>query len=96
MVQISVTANTPLPMLFKANKPISWVLPLICMALGPTANYAMWIRRYMVDELNRDYIKLARAKGMPSSKIMTRHVRHVPDGLVLHGALHPQSDRHHP
>lgn len=74
MIQISVTASTPLPMLFNTAKPESYVLPLVCMALGPTANYAMWIRRYMVDELNRDYIKLARAKGMPNNKIMLRHV----------------------
>ena len=74
MIQISVTASTPLPMLFNANKPVSYILPLVCMALGPTANYAMWIRRYMVDELNRDYIKLARAKGMPNNAIMRRHV----------------------
>ncbi|MCI7736068.1 MAG: ABC transporter permease [Clostridiales bacterium] len=74
MIQISVTASTPLPMLFNSAKPESYVLPLVCMALGPTANYAMWIRRYMVDELNRDYIKLARAKGMPNNKIMLRHV----------------------
>ena len=74
LIQISVTAATPLPMLFNAKKPLSYILPLICMALGPTANYAMWIRRYMVDELNRDYIKLARAKGMPNNKIMRRHV----------------------
>ena len=74
MIQISVTASTPLPMLFNSAKPESYVLPLVCMALGPTANYAMWIRRYMVYELNRDYIKLARAKGMPNNKIMLRHV----------------------
>ena len=74
MIQISVTASAPLPMLFNSAKPESYVLPLVCMALGPTANYAMWIRRYMVDELNRDYIKLARAKGMPNNKIMLRHV----------------------
>ena len=74
MIQISVTASTPLPMLFNVNKPASYILPLVCMALGPTANYAMWIRRYMVDELNRDYIKLARAKGMPNNAIMRRHV----------------------
>ena len=74
LIQISVTAATPLPMLFNAKKPLSYILPLICMALGPTANYAMWIRRYMVDELNRDYIKLARAKGMPNNKIMRKHV----------------------
>ena len=74
LIQISVTAATPLPMLFNAKKPLSYILPLICMALGPTANYAMWIRRYMVDELNRDYIKLARAKGMPNNRIMRKHV----------------------
>lgn len=62
------------PMLFDEDKWISYVLPMLCVALGPTANYAMWIRRYMVDELNKDYIKLARAKGMKNNAIMTRHV----------------------
>ncbi len=62
------------PMLFNEDKLISYVLPMLCVALGPTANYAMWIRRYMVDELNRDYIKLARAKGMKNNAIMLRHV----------------------
>jgi len=62
------------PMLFDEDKLISYVLPMLCVALGPTANYAMWIRRYMVDELNKDYIKLARAKGMKNNDIMLRHV----------------------
>lgn len=62
------------PMLFDEDKLISYVLPMLCVALGPTANYAMWIRRYMVDELNKDYIKLARAKGMKNNAIMVRHV----------------------
>ena len=44
------------------------------MSLGGAAGYAMWMRRYMVDELNKDYIKLARAKGMPNKDIMIRHV----------------------
>lgn len=62
------------PMLFAEDQLISYVLPMLCVALGPTANYAMWIRRYMVDELNKDYIKLARAKGMKNNSIMLRHV----------------------
>lgn len=61
-------------MLFDIYKPTSWILPAICMSLGGIAYYAMWIRRYMVDELNKDYIKLARAKGMKNSLIMYRHV----------------------
>lgn len=71
--QMGVEPQT-FPMLFDEEKPISYVLPMLCVALGPTANYAMWIRRYMVDELNKDYIKLARAKGMKNNDIMLRHV----------------------
>jgi oligopeptide transport system permease protein len=63
-----------LTILFKPNNPASWLLPVISMSLGSTAGYAMWMRRYMVDELNKDYIKLARAKGMKNSDIMVKHV----------------------
>ncbi len=63
-----------LPMLFDRHKPISWVLPALSMSLGGAAGYAMWMRRYMVDQLNQDYIKLARAKGMSNKQIMVKHV----------------------
>jgi oligopeptide transport system permease protein len=73
-IQIYVTQITGLPMLFNRSRPISWILPAVSMALGGIAGYAMWMRRYMVDELNKDYIRLARAKGMSSTAIMVRHV----------------------
>ncbi len=78
-IQLYVTGiklfNMPrLPMLFDRHKPISWVLPVISMSLGGTAGYAMWMRRYMVDQLNQDYIRLARAKGMSDRQIMVKHV----------------------
>lgn len=63
-----------LPILFNADNPKSWILPAVSMSLGGSASYAMWMRRYMVDELNKDYVKLARAKGLRSKKIMTNHV----------------------
>ena len=34
----------------------------------------MLFRSYMVDEVNKDYVKLARAKGLKSSEIMVKHV----------------------
>ncbi|GHV36132.1 peptide ABC transporter permease [Synergistales bacterium] len=73
-LQLYLSSLLKLPMLFNVRKPASWILPLLCMSIGNIANYAMWMRRYMVDELNRDYIKLAMAKGMSSTSIMTRHV----------------------
>ena len=63
-----------LPILFDRDRPISWILPAISMSLGGMAGYALWMRRYMVDELNKDYIKLARAKGMSSRAVMVKHV----------------------
>lgn len=73
-LQLYLTKFLKLPILFDVDRPISWILPIISMSLGSIAAYAMWMRRYMVDELNKDYIKLARAKGMKSKSIMTSHV----------------------
>ena len=64
-----------LPSLYSTRYPgISSVLPITCLALASIASYALWTRRYMVDELNKDYIKLARIKGMSSKDIMVKHV----------------------
>lgn len=61
-------------MLFDEKKWITWILPVFSMSLGNIAYYAMWLRRYMVDEMNKDYVRLARAKGVDSKKITMRHV----------------------
>ncbi len=73
-LQLYITSATGLPILFAPEDPKSWILPTISMSLGGIAGYAMWIRRFMVDELNKDYIKLAKAKGMSSTGIMFKHV----------------------
>lgn len=56
------------------NQGISMVLPVACLSLASIAGYALWTRRYMVDEINKDYIKLARVKGMSTKNIMVKHV----------------------
>ena len=61
-------------MLYKETEWTSLILPVISLALPSISSYAMWLRRYMVDETNKDYIKLARAKGVPNSTIWVRHV----------------------
>ena len=67
----------------------SSVLPVICLSLSSTAGYALWMRRYMVDELTRDYIKLAKVKGLSYSQIMFRHV--LRNALVPMVQFIPQS-----
>lgn len=56
------------------NAGRSGILPIVCLAMGSLAGYALWTRRYMVDELNKDYIKLAKIKGLSNRTIMVKHV----------------------
>ena len=91
-----------LPMLFDAANPKSYILPVISLSIGNIAYYAMWLRRYMVDESNKDYIRLARAKGVPNGKISFRHVfrnafvplvQYIPNSILftLMGSLYVES-----
>ena len=73
-LQMYGTSARSIPMLFDESNLVTWILPVFSMSLGSTASYAMWLRRYMVDEMNKDYVRLARAKGVAEKKIMMRHV----------------------
>jgi len=89
-LQLYGSSMFKVPVLFDKYKAVSWILPAISMSLGGIAGYAMWMRRFMVDELNKDYIKLARAKGMTNSAIMVKHVMrnaYVPMAQYLPSAI---------
>ncbi len=73
-IQMYGTGALNIPMLFDESNLVTWILPVFSMSLGSTASYAMWLRRYMVDEMNKDYVRLARAKGVAEKKIMMNHV----------------------
>ena len=74
LIQMYATSGLDIPMLFERGNPVTWILPVFSMSLGNIAYYAMWLRRYMLDEMNKDYVKLARAKGVSNRKITMRHV----------------------
>lgn len=79
-----------LNILYEPGSPTSMILPVISLALPSISSYAMWMRRYMVDEANKDYIKLARAKGVSNSAIWFKHVFRnsvVPMVQLLPGSL---------
>ncbi|NLF34600.1 MAG: ABC transporter permease [Clostridiales bacterium] len=64
-----------LPMLVSGSKGwTAWILPVVSLALPNIAYYGMWLRRYMVDESSKDYVRLAVAKGVKSSTIMRSHI----------------------
>lgn len=73
-IQIYGTNAMGLGLLYDKDKPVTMILPILSLALPSIASYAMWLRRYMVDEENKDYIKMAKAKGVPKAKIARQHV----------------------
>lgn len=73
-IQIYCSRWLGLPLLFYLEQPISWILPILSMSIGSIAGYGVWLRRYIVDEENKDYIKFARVKGLSQRYIMWRHV----------------------
>lgn len=73
-LQMYGTTLLGIPLLFDPANWKSWILPVFSMSLGNVAYYGMWLRRYMVDESNKDYVRLARAKGASGNTIMFRHI----------------------
>jgi oligopeptide transport system permease protein len=89
-------------MLFDKDDWRTYILPVFSLALGNIVYFAMWLRRYMVDEANKDYIRLARAKGVPESRISRVHifrnavvplVQYIPQSILftLMGSLYVES-----
>ena len=73
-IQMYGTTALGVGLLFNAADWRYWVLPVCSMSLANLAFYAMWLRRYMVDESNKDYVRLARAKGVSETNISLHHV----------------------
>lgn len=79
-----------LPLIYDEYSALSIILPVISISLGSIAGYALWMRRYMLDNMNMDYVKLAQAKGVSGSGIMMKHIfrnAFVPMAQFLPGSI---------
>lgn len=47
---------------------------VLTMGIAGMSGIGLWVRRYMVDEFNADYVKFARSKGLSENRIMGIHV----------------------
>lgn len=52
----------------------SWILPAISLALPSISGLMLWMRRYVVDQMNSDYVKFAKAKGLNRNEIFNKHI----------------------
>jgi len=69
-----------LPVAGRDAGPPAYVLPVVALALGPTAVLARIVRVEMLTVLGNDYIRTARAKRLPPSIIYFRHA--LPNALT--------------
>ncbi|MFY9929104.1 MAG: ABC transporter permease [Streptosporangiaceae bacterium] len=60
-----------------STNPLLWarnlVLPWLCLAFLYAALYARLTRAGMLETMSEDYIRTARAKGLPESKVIVKH-----------------------
>jgi len=58
--------------------PTQWayhlILPWCCFAVLFAATYVRMIRAYTMETLNEDYVRTARAKGAPETRVLRAHV----------------------
>lgn len=71
-----------------ANAEVKWmayILPTISLALPQIGSLMKWMRRYMIDQMNADYVKFARAEGLSESEIFNIHISKNAMIYLVHG-----------
>lgn len=69
-----------LPMVYnqQVTDPIEWlkqaIMPIMVLALFQAATLSRYVRASMLDNLNQDYARTARAKGLGEQTVVVRHV----------------------
>ena len=65
-----------LPTTFDMENPtwLMYVLPIISLSLPSIANLMKWLRLYMIDQMNSDYVKFARSGGLSEGEIFRKHI----------------------
>ncbi|GAC1654471.1 MAG: ABC transporter permease [Gemmatimonadaceae bacterium] len=64
------------------------ILPALTLGLGSAAGVARMLRATLLDELNTDYVRTARAKGLSGMRVLTHHaMRNALNPVVTLSAL---------
>jgi peptide/nickel transport system permease protein len=58
---------------FVVDRAHHLVLPVLVLTVASVAGYARYMRASMLEVINSDYVRTARAKGLPESKVTMRH-----------------------
>lgn len=83
----AIGGSMGLPTTFDVNNgtALMYVLPIVSLALPSVANLMKWLRRYMIDQMNSDYVKFARSGGLSENEIFARHILKNAAIPIVHG-----------
>ena len=73
LLQIWIATKIPGMKVAGWGAPQDIILPAITLGLVTAAYLARLTRGGMLEVLSQDYIRTAKAKGLPASKVITRH-----------------------
>ena len=68
-----VLVGERLGLTFGLNTPAHYILPVISLALFPTAYIMRLTRSSMLDVMGQDYIRTARSKGLTQRRVIFKH-----------------------
>lgn len=80
------------PVLFDLSNPLSFIAPLSALTLSSSLYIAYFVRKYILLEMDKDYIKLARSKGLSENVIFYKHamknafipfIRTIPSSIIM-------------
>lgn len=69
----------------ESDNKLMYILPIISLALPSVAGLMKWIRRYMIDQMNSDYVRFARSNGLSEDEIFRKHILKNAAIPVIHG-----------
>ena len=58
----------------ESNNQMMYLLPVISLAMPSVARLMRWMRRYMIDQKNSDYVRFARSNGLTEGEIFRKHI----------------------
>lgn len=67
-------AGLPTTFDMESTGKLMYVLPIVSLALPAIADLMKWLRRYMIDQMNSDYVKFARSGGLSEGEIFQKHI----------------------
>lgn len=84
----AIGTSAGLPSRFNVDDVGNWamyILPIISLALPSVASLMKWLRRYMIDQMNSDYVKFARSGGLSEGEIFRKHILKNAMIPIVHG-----------